>query len=263
MKLVTKNSSVAVFGYKMYYTFNFILQNIFMNDKIAYVCIFQHSNKTKSPIFFHTHQAIRYDNAARLFVCFELTINGDALQPQLAYLCHKSTYTRKVLWFYIPFEILVNPKIGLFLYWCIIVPYSRVAIQILVPILNQVADFERTWNQNRHAVAMKVIPHDSDTSSDVPPASPYSRRKPRRKRPPRTRSRSMDHMTDAERSEVNPPDVVTRFDASVLLATPVAAQRQHANRFSTSSAYRENVFNFDSAQNSPYSQRYPATRFVG
>lgn len=109
---------------------------------------------------------------------------------------------------------------------------------------------------------MKIIPNDSDTSSDGQPPSPYSRRKPRKPRPMRMRSRSADDTATGIQMESIQSEKITKFDASVLLATPPNAKRNNVDRMSTSSTVKENVFNFDSAQNSPYSQRYPANRSV-
>lgn len=122
---------------------------------------------------------------------------------------------------------------------------------------------------------MKIIPNDSDTSSsaDGRPPSPYSRRKPRKPRPTRQRSRSADHTaitglncttTTNSRDGIG-KEVITKFDASVLLATPPAMAKRNlagdGNRLSSASAFApENVFDFDSDRKSPYTQRYPANR---
>lgn len=108
------------------------------------------------------------------------------------------------------------------------------------------------------------VDNESTSSDSPPPASPYSRRHPRRK--PRKNTAKQ-----IESNRIAPPPVLVAYhrnDEIVELPeyvqfeqpkTVYAAQQQQRRLDAAAIAGDSVVFNFDSAQSSPYSRRYPAS----
>lgn len=110
---------------------------------------------------------------------------------------------------------------------------------------------------------MKSIDNESN-SSDSPPASPYSRRHPRRK--PRKTAAKL------ESNHIAPPidatvvyqrhdeiDEIVELPDYVQFEQPKTVYGQQRRLDAAATAADSVVFNFDSAQSSPYSRRYPAS----
>lgn len=113
-----------------------------------------------------------------------------------------------------------------------------------------------------------IADNESNSSDSPPPASPYSRRHPRRK--PR---KNKVAAKQSESNHIAPPvpvdatvvyqrnDEIVELPDYVQFEQPksVYAEQQQRRLDAAATAADSVVFNFDSAQSSPYSRRYPAS----
>lgn len=120
-----------------------------------------------------------------------------------------------------------------------------------------------------------IVEYDSISSDSPPPASPYSRRHPRRKsRKNKVAAKQIESSSITVNHRIAPPVpvdanvVYQRHDEIVELPdyvefeqpkTVYGQEQQQRRSDAVATAADSVVFNFDSAQSSPYSRRYPAS----
>lgn len=119
-----------------------------------------------------------------------------------------------------------------------------------------------------------AVDNESNSSDSPPPASPYSRRHPRRKPRKNKIAAKQIESNSIIVNRIAPPvpvdaivayqrhDEIVKLPDYVEFEQPktVYGQQQQQRRLDAASTAADSVvFNFDSAESSPYSRRYPAS----